>query len=252
MEIGVYGLGRFGYFWAQLLGQRFSVRAYSRSADRPTPPGVTRVTSLTSLMDTDVVFLCPAISAMEAVLHEIAPLTRPRTLIADTCSVKVYPSELMKKILPPESQILATHPMFGPDSGRNGVQGLPIVLHPLQNAQAEFDFWKAAFGSMGMKVIELTPDEHDQAAAYSQGITHFIGRVLSDMGVKPHPIATQGYRSLLEIVQQTCNDPFQLFLDLQRFNPYTAAMRADLVASLTKVQTQLGEAGPADGRSKAN
>ena len=41
-----------------------------------------------------------------------------------------------------------------------------------------------------------------------------------------------GYNKLLEIVEQTCNDPWQLFLDLQRYNPHTREMRARLEKSL--------------------
>jgi hypothetical protein len=43
MEIGVYGLGRFGAFFAGLLAGRAAVKAYSRNPARPTPAGVRRV-----------------------------------------------------------------------------------------------------------------------------------------------------------------------------------------------------------------
>lgn len=238
MNVGVYGLGRFGYFWAELLSQRFPVRAYNRNPERPTPPGVDRV-SLEDLMKADAVFLCAAISVTETVLREIAPHAKPGTLVADTCSVKVYPCRLMESLLPAGVRLLATHPMFGPDSARNGVDKLPIVLHPLRESVEAYSFWEKTFSSMGMSVIPLSPEEHDKAAAYSQGVTHLIGRVLSEMGVAPHPIATQGFRSLLEIVQQTCNDPFQLFLDLQNYNPYTSAMREELRRAFDKIQALL-------------
>ncbi len=65
----------------------------------------------------------------------------------------------------------------------------------------------------------MTPDEHDREAAFTQGVAHYIGRVLSDLGIQRSPIGTVGYNKLLEIVEQTCNDPWQLFLDLQRYNP---------------------------------
>ena len=56
--------------------------------------------------------------------------------------------------------------------------------------------------------------------------------MLSDLGVKRSPIGTVGYNKLLEIVEQTCNDPLQLFLDLQRYNPHTRKMRTRLEESL--------------------
>ncbi len=129
--------------------------------------------------------------------------------------------------------------MFGPDSAKLGLEGLPVVLHDLRNAQEPLEFWKTTFSGLGMNVLSLTPEEHDQAAAYTQGVTHFLGRVLDDMGLKPHPIATRGYQRLLDLVQQTCNDPFQLFLDMQHYNPHTPAMRADLKRSLERISARL-------------
>ena len=67
----------------------------------------------------------------------------------------------------------------------------------------------------------MTPEEHDRQAAVSQGITHFIGRVLEKADVKSTEINTLGFTDLLAVIEQTCNDSLELFKDLQRFNPYT-------------------------------
>ena len=61
------------------------------------------------------------------------------------------------------------------------------------------------------------------------------------MGMKPTPIATQGYRSLMTIVDQTCNDPITLFYDLQRYNPYAKEMRLSLQVAIEKVLNELAE-----------
>ncbi len=70
MTVGVYGLGRFGSFWAEMLARSVPVCAYSRSADRPTPPGVRRVGE-DEVLAQPVIFLCVAISAVEDVLARI-------------------------------------------------------------------------------------------------------------------------------------------------------------------------------------
>jgi len=238
MNVGVYGLGRFGTFWAGLLAQHFPVTAWSKTLDRPVPDGV-RLVSVEELFRADVVWLCAAISAMDEVLDQIAPLVRQGQTVADTCSVKVFPSQRMLAKLPAGTKLMATHPMFGPDSAKAGLAGLPVVLHDLRDAAEPLEFWKSKFEEWGMTALLMTPDEHDQAAAYTQGVTHFVGRVLDDMGLKPHPLATRGYQRLLDLVQQTCNDPFQLFLDMQNFNPYTSAMRAALKASLDRISSRL-------------
>src|SRR5208283_579143 len=67
MTVGVYGLGRFGSFWAEILARSIPVCAYSRSPERTTPPGVRRVGE-DEVLAQPVIFLCVAISAVEDVL----------------------------------------------------------------------------------------------------------------------------------------------------------------------------------------
>jgi prephenate dehydrogenase len=234
MIVGVYGLGRFGTFWSSLLSRSCEVKAASRDPGRATPGGVERV-SEEELFSLPVVFLCVAISAMEEVLSRAAKMTAAGTLVMDTCSVKVYPVQLMKSILPREVSILGTHPMFGPDSARQGVDGLPMILCPVRIDEPALRLWESFFSSLGLSVSVMAAADHDREAAFTQGIAHYIGRVLKDLGVRESAIATMGYRKLLDIVEQTCNDPWQLFLDLQRFNPYTREMRLKLKKSLDTI-----------------
>jgi prephenate dehydrogenase len=234
MTVGVYGLGRFGSFWAELLSHSFPVCAYSRSPERPTPPGVRRAGE-EEVLAQPVIFLCVAISAMEEVLQRTRGKLSREVMVMDTCSVKTYPVGLMEKLLPASASILGTHPMFGPDSARGGVKGLPMILCPVRMTARDLEQWRELFAGLGLAVSVMTPDEHDREAAFTQGVAHYIGRVLSDLGVRASPIGTVGFSKLLEIVEQTCNDPWQLFLDLQRYNPHTREMRARLEQSLRSV-----------------
>ncbi len=238
MTVGVYGLGRFGYFWAELLSRSFEVCAASRDPTRRVPDGVLAVTE-EKLFSLPVLFLCVAISAMEEVLGRLAGSLSAGTLVMDTCSVKAYPASLMERILPAEVSILGTHPMFGPDSACKGIEGLPMILCPVRIGGPELEEWKCSFSSLGLSVSVMDAYAHDREAALTQGIAHYIGRVLRDFGVEQSSIATVGYRKLLEIVEQTCNDPWQLFLDLQRYNPYTREMRLRLKKSLDSVMAAI-------------
>jgi len=238
MKIGVYGLGRFGSLWARILSERFTVVAYNRT--KRVEEGLPfSLGALEDVAACDAVFLCTAISSIEHVLEELAPHLGPGTIVADTCSVKVYPVESMKRLLPGSVSILGTHPMFGPDSARNGLAGLPIILCPVRLSSAELAFWKETFSSFRLRVVEMSAEEHDREAAFTQGITHFVGRVLKDLDLKPSEIGTVGYRKLLEIMDHTCNDPWQLFLDLQHYNPHTVEMRRRLQDSLRRILSKL-------------
>ena len=244
MQIGVYGLGRFGSFWASMLARHpfkdARVVAYSRSSHN-LPFGVNKV-SEDEVLQSDILFFCVAISSFEDVLESVSGRIKKGCIVMDTCSVKTYPAAWMEKHLSGQGlSLIATHPMFGPDSAKNGIRGLPIVMCRLEECDDRIDLVKDYFTSIGLQVLEMTPRHHDREAAYSQGVTHFVGRTLHELGMCPTPIATQGYRSLMTIVEQTCNDPITLFYDLQRFNPYAKEMRLSLQVAIEKVLNTLAE-----------
>ena len=64
MDIGVYGLGRFGSFWAGCLASAgCNVKAYSRS-EHPLPPGVERGTE-DEVLSAPYLFFAVSISSFE-------------------------------------------------------------------------------------------------------------------------------------------------------------------------------------------
>lgn len=238
MKIGVYGLGRFGSFWASCLAKAgCEVIAYSRSVHE-VPEGVV-LASEDEVLNAPYIYFTVAISAFEEVLKRVGAKVGKDSVVLDACSVKTYPAKWMKTYLPSDTYKIATHPMFGPDSGANGIKGLPIVMCPISPVDYRYEEVKNLFLSMNLDVLEMSEREHDEEAAYSQGVTHFVGRTLNQMGMAPTPIATQGYRSLMTIVEQTCNDPLQLFYDLQRYNPYAKEMRLSLQVAIEKVLNRL-------------
>ena len=210
----------------------FHVKVYSRRGlKREEVSEGVEITTEEDIFNCDALFFCVSISSFEKVLEATKQFHKPETVFFDTCSVKVEPVNWMKKHLPEGSQIIATHPMFGPDSYYVAVEKSPLVLSNIRAKQVEFDYWNSYFSSKHIRVEIMTPDEHDENVAYSQGITHYIGRVLADLNLKGTKVDTLGYEKLMEIIQQTCNDNWQLFVDLQVFNPYTAKMRQELLLS---------------------
>lgn len=240
--VSVYGYGRFGKLWAGILAEDFHVKVFSRHGLQPgeVDPGI-EITDERGIFDCDALFFCVAISSFEGVLKKSVPLFRKETVFFDTCSVKSLPASWMKQHLPEESRIIATHPMFGPDSYRQVDRKLPMVMCNITADAGIFDRWKAYFTSKSMQVELMTPEEHDEIIAYSQGITHYVGRVLADLKLKPTPINTHGYSLLLKIIEQTCNDSMQLFFDLLHFNPYSEQMLERLHGSLTTIRSALKE-----------
>ncbi len=244
-KFSVIGLGRFGLFWAGMLARERTVSGTSRRIISDLPEGVRQV-PLEVALQSEIIFLTVSISALPEVLREIAPRVRRDATVVDTCSVKVFPSAEMQRLLPQEVDIVACHPMFGPDSAGERHDRLPVITWPIRDHHRRYTYLKDLFQSLRMKVFEMTPDEHDREAAFSQGVTHFVGRILREMDLQPSPIATLGYTRLLQVMEQTCNDPLQLFQDLQRYNPYTREMRGHFSRALQATESLLLDAEKQD------
>lgn len=233
-KVGIIGYGRFGRLWGELLAQHHEIHVYDSE-----PRAVERFCSLAELCGRcDAIFLCVPINQVDAVVREIAGHVRPGTIVFDTCSVKTHPAEVMTTHLQ-DVTLVATHPMFGPDSGKDGVRGLPMVVYPLAGDEKAYHEWVNYFQELGIRTVELSPDEHDQLAAYSQGVTHYVGRLLRELGLHETPIDTQGFRILRSLIDQTCNDSWELFRDLQLYNPYTRDMRVRMEAALAVINAKL-------------
>ena len=157
----------------------------------------------------------------------------------DVCSVKEYPVRLMTDILPDTVSILATHPMFGPDSASDSLEGRKICLCKVRIANKNYQNIKAYLESKGLVVIEATAQEHDQQIATSLSLTHFIGRTLSEYGAKQLDIDTEGYKRLLHILEVVERDTWQLFLDMHHYNPYAKEKRVAFMDVMREINARL-------------
>ncbi|RMF10096.1 MAG: prephenate dehydrogenase/arogenate dehydrogenase family protein [Candidatus Neomarinimicrobiota bacterium] len=232
-SVGILGWGRFGRLLGTLLEQRFQLRVFDRR-----PPDDDRAVSLEDVLREQTLFLCVPIREFKPLIKTIAPRLRPGTTVIDVCSVKVYPVTVMREHLPESVDIIATHPLFGPDSWQIPTEHR-MVMYPVRDRAQTYDHWRSFFTDQQIKVLEMEPEQHDRLAARTQGITHFVGRVLREARIDSTPIDTLGFQDLLHVVEQTCNDSWELFLDLQNFNPYTMSMIQTMEASIQTIRERI-------------
>jgi prephenate dehydrogenase len=198
-----------------------------------------KVGSLEEVCQSKIVIPAVPISQFESVIKEISPVINKESLVIDVCSVKESPANIMKKELPSTVSILATHPMFGPDSADKTLFGSKIVLCPVRIADKDYSDIKSYLESHGMKVIEATPEIHDQEISHSLLLTHFIGRTLMELGAKDLDIDTKGYRRLMKILSTVENDSWQLFQDMNSYNPYAESTRKEFIEALLSIDKKV-------------
>jgi len=238
--IGIVGFGRFGALAARYLAADGKVAVYSGSQPARAIEAVgASKTSLKDVCRQRFLVLCVPISAMQETLRAIAPLVSTQTVVIDVCSVKINPIAWMRALLPAGTAVLGTHPMFGPDSAADSLQGRKMVLC---NVSTPGDIYRKIFSSLaakGLDLIEATPEEHDRQIAVSLSLTHFIGRSLAEFGADPLPIDTEGYKRLRYTLEVVENDTWQLFQDMHHYNPFAAEIREDFMAAMLRIDGKL-------------
>jgi len=241
--IGIIGYGRFGKLMAGYLARDFDVLVWDPrpEAFRGDPAGAVPAASLAAVCARETIILAVPISTLYDVLVTIAPMVKPDALVMDVCSVKLYPTRWMRDLLPETVSILPTHPMFGPDSAAESLSGRKIVLCRERVAEKRYEKIRRYLISKGLSVIETDAREHDRQIADSLCVTHFIGRSLSEFGAGKLAIDTEGYNRLLHVLEVVEHDSWQLFLDMNRYNPFAKKRRTALMEAMKIIEERLGQ-----------
>ena len=240
-SLGLVGCGAFGEFALRHLTPFFRVRAYDRHRD--VEDLATRWTvqpvDLAGAVACDIVVLAVPVQQLEALTAEIAPLLRPGTLVLDVGSVKLRPTRILAQNLPGHVDIVGTHPLFGPQSGRLGIAGLNIAVCPVRGERAPC---VAAFlrDRLALNVIETTPERHDRELAYVQGLTHLIAKILVDIEVKHIRQTTRTYELLMQSVEIVRYDSDELFLAIEGLNPFVGEAKDLFFEAARRLEARLG------------
>lgn len=242
-KVSIVGFGRFGQTLYKMLGDSFEVTAFDKKPavfkDFKKAKNLKIAKTLEDVFKADTIFYAVPIDAFEKTIKEHKKYFNTH-LIIDVLSVKMHPKAVLKKYLKDSKiRVILTHPMFGPDSSKNGFAGLPMVMENLNAAPEEYKTWKKFFESKKIKTLEMSAAQHDRHAAMSQGLAHFMGRLLQGLRIKPTAIDTVGAKQMQQIKDFTCNDSWALFTGLQNFNPHTKKMRLALGNVYDKLYNKL-------------
>ena len=120
--------------------------------------------------NSDILIISVPISSTESVIGELAPFMKEGSLMVDVTSVKEGPTQKMKECLNEGVEFIPTHPVFGPRT--TDLKGQVIVLTPIEKGKWYPKVYKF-LEDKGMRVIETTPEHHDDMMGVVQVLTHF-------------------------------------------------------------------------------
>ena len=225
-KLGLFGLGAFGRLIVQHLSPYFDIYACDPSPEAKAFARRHNVTlvDLPTAAACQIVVLATPIRTLHDLARSIAPYVLPHALIADVGSVKIKPAAWLSESLPKTVSILCTHPLFGPQSARKGIHDLEIVLCPvrIRHMSAILRFFQK---TLDLKVSVTTPEGHDKALAAVQGLTHLIAKVMSGLEPLPTQHTTRSYDLLMQGIGLVQGDSDELFLSIERDNPFASEVR---------------------------
>jgi len=218
MDLRIIGAGRFGTYFAGQL-QRVGYRVGLGEATAP------------------LVLYAVPIRALERAILDTRDTLGPDTIVADVCSVKMIPCDLLTRLLPGRS-IVGTHPLFGPDSAPVSCAGQRVAVCSLGDPRAVACV-EEVYARLGLNIVRCTPEEHDSQVARSQFLTHFIGRGALGAGIERLALSTRTHEALMDIVDVVGHDSMELFEDMAALNPKVPEVRAQFLAALRSIDERL-------------
>jgi prephenate dehydrogenase len=179
--------------------------------------------------EAELVIICTPVGNSIEHARQAAQHCPERTLITDVGSVKRAVVESLDNGLARGCRFLGSHPLAGSEkagaanASADLFDGRVAILTPTKNTRAEdFDLLEDFWRSLGSMVVQMSPEEHDQALAVTSHLPHLAAAALSN--VVPEAFFRLAGPGILDMTRVAASDPelWQQILTLNRHNVLTA------------------------------
>ena len=227
--IGIIGEGSFGKFLKGLVPSGVTVLSVD---------GHATAEQFAAVCQADIVFLAIPLASYTDVLPKLAARVPKDTLVVDVCSVKMLPEKLFMQHLGDHTNILLTHPLFGPESAARSAAGFSLIITKSRGARAK-GLLSFCEQELGLKIIRMTSEEHDKAMAEVHAVTFFMARGLGSLPPVAAELHTPSYNKLLSLAELDMAHSEDLFLTIEQGNPFAKAARQGLLKTLQTIHQRL-------------
>jgi prephenate dehydrogenase len=207
------GTGGMGQWFARFLGREgYPVLVSGRKVG----PGPAEMAGACPL-----VLVSVPIGVTCQVIREVGPFMKPESLLMDLTSLKAESVRTMLESSP--SEVIGLHPLFGPAEPSFAEKN--VALCPARGKRW-LPWLRGLLESHGARLVETTPERHDEIMALVQGINHLdtlvMGMVLMESGLEREVLerfSTPILKSKLGIIQKVFSHP-DLYAQIIALNPH--------------------------------
>lgn len=233
--VGIIGFGSFGGFLAEKLDGHCKVLVWSQSGKENRWQA-----TIEQVAAADFVVPSVPIDAYPELLEKLKPILGTQTVIVDVCSVKEKPVEVIQRILP-DQPLVATHPLFGPESAKDSLTGHTVVMCPEVSDSTAFGNIRQLCEQLGLEVQVMSAAEHDKQMALVHGLTFFIAHALKDLNIHDQTLGTPSFRRLVHLAELERQHSDELFHTIQSGNPYTGKIREKFIQEVIALDKSIQE-----------
>ncbi|HLA99908.1 MAG TPA: prephenate dehydrogenase/arogenate dehydrogenase family protein [Bacteroidota bacterium] len=239
----IVGYGRFGRFIAGIVRTDFHVSVLeSRKTVRPAA-GLKRVTQL-EIGNYPIVILAMPLHRLEAFLRREGRRFMPGAFVVDVSALKEAPMRWMKRYLPSSVSYAGLHPLFGPDSAREGLSRLTVAVCRGRSSNACHRRLVGTLKKYALKPVETNAVTHDKIITSTLFLTQWVGHLLGPHLPVHRPLIENPTAMYLRtIARRAAADPEHILKDLYRFNPYSRRMLGRLMKTARGLNATLAAAG---------
>ncbi|MBT3864768.1 prephenate dehydrogenase/arogenate dehydrogenase family protein [Candidatus Peregrinibacteria bacterium] len=169
-----------------------------------------------------VVFSVPLHLSEEIIRAQVGNL-KSGQIVLDVSSLKTKQVKMMNK---GKAEVIGMHPLFGPT--KRSFDGLTLILCPGNCRKLTSKGVGEIFKMVGMKVVEMSAEEHDKLMTVVQVVPHLktilAGELLRHLGIHPdksREISTPIYRLELDIIGRIFSQEGMLYSSIVAGNPNT-------------------------------
>lgn len=196
----------------------------------------TVISNIDATKKADIIIVTVPIRNTCEIIEKIAPFVRQDAMLTDFTSVKVKPCDSMQKNK--KCEIVGGHPLFGPSAG---FENQNFILCPIREGKY-YTWYKEFLKSLGMNVIEKTPQEHDKNMAVIQCLTHFsnlslgstLERINFDLEIAKE-LSSPVYLMRVYGAGRILAQDETLYSDIQLENPYSKDMAKAYLESVKEL-----------------
>lgn len=240
--VGIVGVGLIGGSIGLALRSRgladrvIGIGRSQESLERAVAAGAVTESSLEfgALREADVVVVATPINGIVPAVIEAAKHVSSAALLTDAASVKQQIVAELEGSLPPQIRFVGGHPLAGGEKGgvefatANLFEGRVCILTPTEQtsrdaAREAAEFWQ----SLGSRVVDMSPAEHDEAVAAISHLPHLVASAIAESTPEDRlEFAAGGWRDTTRIAAG----------DAELWTQILLANRANVLKSLARFE----------------